>query len=173
MRFNDMLFYEKQKFTQPWIWIILLGANAIFVYGVITQVVLGQPFGDHPASNSVLIIILLFLIALTSVMVMTKLETVIEKDGLQVRFFPYQTSFRRYSWDTIQKAYTRKYNPIGEYGGWGLRGFGKNRAMNVSGNEGLQLVLADDKKLLIGTRKAKEIESVFRKIGRLGNLHPG
>ena len=167
MRFNDMLFYEKQRFTQFWIWIILLGTDALFLFGFFKQIIFGQPFGDKPAPDIVLILVLLLIAGITLSFAMTKLETVIEKDSIRVRFFPYQASFRKYPWSTIKKAYTRKYNPLGEYGGWGLRGFGKNRAMNVSGNQGLQLVMEDEKKLLIGTRKPEEIEEVLKKLGKV------
>jgi len=51
----------------------------------------------------------------------------------------------------------RKYKPLLEYGGYGIRGFGNNRALNISGNTGLQLVFKDGRKLLIGTKKGHEM----------------
>jgi len=42
--------------------------------------------------------------------------------------------------------------------------FGKGRALNMSGNMGLQLELKDGKKLLIGTQKFEELEQLLQKI---------
>jgi hypothetical protein len=51
----------------------------------------------------------------------------------------------------------RKYKPLLEYGGYGIRGFGNNRALNIAGKTGLQLIFKDGRKLLIGTQKGLEM----------------
>ncbi len=161
---NEILFSEKQKFTQWWLWIILLGTNGLIAYGVITQVFMGKTFGDKPAGNTELIIVLLFTFLLLVLFYLFTLETLIKTDGIYVRYFPLHMKFRHYPWEQVRKAYVRQYNPILEYGGWGLRGMGKNRALNISGNQGLQLELEDYRKLLIGTRKPDEINEVLQKL---------
>ena len=71
--------------------------------------------------------------------------------------FPLHLKFRKYLWTEIETAEVRKYKPLLEYGGYGIRGFGKNRALNISGNTGFQLVFKDGRKLLIGTQKGHEM----------------
>lgn len=66
-------------------------------------------------------------------------------------------------WNEIASVEARKYRPILEYGGWGLRGLGKNRAYNVSGTEGLQLVFKDGRRVLVGSRMAQALEEAARK----------
>lgn len=94
------------------------------------------------------------------------LETEIKADGVYVRFNPFHSSFRHYSWDKITKSFIREYRPIREYGGWGLRGLGKRRALNVSGNIGLQLEFKNGDTLLIGTQKGEELAQVLNKLGK-------
>ena len=53
-------FKEKQKFTQWWIWLLLIGLGAIAVYGIIQQILFGVDFGNKPMSNIGLIIFTLF-----------------------------------------------------------------------------------------------------------------
>ena len=54
-------------------------------------------------------------------------------------------------------VYTRTYSPMREYGGWGIR-FGKSgKAYNIKGDEGLQLVFKNGKRLLIGSQKSQEL----------------
>jgi hypothetical protein len=57
----------------------------------------------------------------------------------------------------ITHVEARTYSPLREYGGWGIRGLGSNRAYNVSGNEGVELTLFDGRKVLLGSRRAEEL----------------
>lgn len=86
-----------------------------------------------------------------------KLVTEIRVDGIAVRFFPL-TRDRFFPWSEIVTVEARHYRPIFEYGGWGVRGLGKNKAWNVSGNEGLQLVFKDGRRFLIGSQMAAALE---------------
>jgi magnesium-transporting ATPase (P-type) len=48
---NTILFSEKQRFTQWWLWLILLVVNGLFVTAFYVQVINGKTFGDKPMSN--------------------------------------------------------------------------------------------------------------------------
>jgi len=167
---QSLLFSETQKFKQWWIWVILIGINGTILFGIIQQLFLEQPFGDKPMGNAGLIITAVFISLLSVSFRFFKLETQIKEDGIYVRFFPLQISFRYYSWVSMSKCVIRQYKPISEYGGWGLRGFGKNRALNVSGNVGLQLEFNDGKKLLIGTNKSDELQQIILPLKEKYNL---
>jgi len=163
---DETLFSETQRFKQWWLWALLAGVNGILIFGLVKQVIFGQPFGAKPASDASLIVICGLMLLLTYLFVLLRLETRIKKDGIYYRFVPFHGPFRFHSWDTLQKCYVRKYSPILEYGGWGLRlgMYGKGTAYNVSGNMGLQLKLSNNKKILLGTRKPEEIAEVLKKI---------
>ncbi len=159
------IFQETQQFRQPWIWAILLGMGLFAVYALISQVAWDTPVGNKPAGNTELAVILIFILLLSGLMWSLRLETYIGEEGIHVRLFPFQIQFRSYAWDNIAKCYVRIYDPIREYGGWGLRGLGKNRALNVSGNNGIQLVMHDGARLLIGTQMPDEAGAALRKLG--------
>lgn len=166
---NEILFTERQRFKQWWLWLILLGINGLFLFGVFKQVVSGQQFGDKPMSNIGLLITAGLTILLTILFLNFRLDTLIKKDGIYVRFFPFHLKFKYYAWEKLTKSFVRQYSPIAEYGGWGLRyGFlGKGKAFNVSGDKGLQLEFIDNKKLLIGTSKPDELTEALKRIGQL------
>ncbi len=166
---NEVLFTESQKFKQWWLWLILLGINGLFLFGLFKQVIGGQQFGDKPMSNVGLIVTTVLTIVLTILFVNFRLDTTMTKDGIYVRFFPFHLKFKHYSWDSLTKSYVRQYSPLTEYGGWGLRLglFGKGTAYNVSGDKGLQLEFTDKKKLLIGTNKPDELTETLKKVGQL------
>jgi hypothetical protein len=166
---TEILFSERQKFKQWWLWLILFGINGLFLFGVYRQVIDGQKFGNKPMSNVALIIATALTILLTLLFINFRLDTIIKKDGIYVRFFPFHKKFKHYAWDTLTKSFVRQYSAITEYGGWGLRLglFGKGTAFNVSGDKGLQLEFTNNKKLLIGTNKPYELTETLSKIGQL------
>lgn len=163
---SDLIFTERQKFTQWWLWAILLGINGLFLYGIFVQLVKGQSFGDNPMSDTGLILVTLFVLGLSLLFFSFRLDTEIRRDGIYVRFFPIHLAFKKYAWATIKDAHVRKYAAITEYGGWGLRWglFGKGDALNISGNQGLQLTFHSNKKLLIGTQKPQEINAALARL---------
>lgn len=158
---KGLFFEERQKFTQWWIWLILLGFDVMYSVAVVQQVFMGSQFGKKPASNAVLLLSLAAMLLITAVFYSFKLETRIDSEGIHVKFFPFHFSFRSYPWEKIRNCYVRKYKPVREYGGWGLRGLGDNRALNVKGNMGIQIEFADGKKLLVGTQKFDEASKVL------------
>lgn len=166
---EEILFKERQRFTQWWLWLILLGVNGLFLFGVFKQVINGQQFGNNPMSNAALLIATGLTIVLTLLFINFRLDTKIKKDGIYVRFFPFHLKFKYYSWDKLTKSFVRQYSPLVEYGGWGIRFglFGKGKAFNVSGDKGLQLEFTNRKKILIGTNKPEKLIEVLNKIGQL------
>jgi hypothetical protein len=166
---NDILFAERQQFKQWWLWIILVGVNSVFVAGLIKQVIRGRQFGYKPMSNVELICATGLILLLTIMFVSIRLETIIKSDGIYVRFYPFHIKYKYYTWSSLKKSYVRQYSPIAEYGGWGIRLglFGKGKAYNISGDKGLQLEFNNNQKLLIGTNKPEELNTVLLSIGQL------
>lgn len=160
-----ILFKEQQRFRQWWIWLILLGINGLILFGIWQQVILGKPFGNNPASNGVMLFIAVMSLLMTVFFMSVRLETIVDEHGVSIRFFPFHRKLHRFPWQQITKAYVRQYQPIREYGGWGLRTGGSKhgKALNVSGDMGLQLELDNGERLLIGTQKPDELRLLIPK----------
>jgi hypothetical protein len=160
-------FSEIQKFRQWWLWFSLAGIKCLMGFFIVTQVLFGKPFGSSVAENAALLIGFLFMLVLSFLFFIMKLETRITDTGISVRFYPLQLKFRHYNWEDIELAYIRNYSPLAEYGGWGIRYSlsGQGKALNVSGRTGLQLVFKDGRKLLIGTSKPEDLTQVLLILG--------
>ena len=164
---NQILFYETQRFRRPWFLAIILCVNGFFIYAFVSQVMMGHPIAnsamsDVGLSTTILIVVLISILFLT-----VRLDTLIREDGLYLRFFPFQGRYKKYAWQQLSKIFIRAYNPFLEFGGRGYRiTFGKGKAYNVSGNTGLQIIMKDNSKLLIGTLKPLEAEEAINKINR-------
>ncbi len=163
----ENLFTEKQRFNQWWLWLLLIVVNGLVLYNFYKYAITGN---IENTAFSFLVGIPFFIPLLVSFLLLSfRLDTTINEEGIYVRFFPLQIKMKYYPWNEIANCFVREYSPIGEYGGWGMRGFGKNRALNISGNKGLQIEFTDQKRLLIGTNKPDELKSVIAGIEMIRN----
>ncbi|WP_299110184.1 hypothetical protein [uncultured Tenacibaculum sp.] len=153
------VFKEEQRFIQLWL-IVLLAVSTI----VPLVIVIREYLNDKTSLYNFLATLALILFA-TGFIFFFKLKTRIDEYGIHYQFFPFHLKSRLIKWSFVKKAYIRKYDAISEYGGWGLKNlfWKKNgRAINVSGNIGIQLEFVNGKKLLIGTLKEQEATSVLQ-----------
>lgn len=183
---DEFVFYEKQR-QKPYIVVaIIMAVDIMFFYNTVRQLKYGIIWGNNPTSNTGLAVLCVFMLLLTVWLLNYSMSTYMDKEGIRIKIMilPFFPVCRFFSWDMISKAYVRKYNPVMEYGGWGIRTAGlrfnlfkttgwlagnfkkKNIAYNMSGNRGLQLELTDGKRILIGTRKPHEMEDILRKSGK-------
>ncbi len=150
-------FREEQRFRQIWIWFLILGIAALMWYSAFTQIIQRRPFGENPAPNSLLIIFwVLFGLGLPVLFFSIRLITEVRLDGIYIRFFPFHFSSKKIAFQDLQSFEVRTYNALREYGGWGIRYGPQGKAYNVGGNRGVQLVLTDGKRILIGSQKPEE-----------------
>lgn len=161
---QQILFTEKQSVRQWWIWLFLLAINAFFMYGTYRQVIGGQQFGDNPMSNSGLLLYTGIFMLLTVLMYFFQLITHFTKEGIYLKYFPFQQKYKAFKWQDIAKAEVRTYQPLREYWGWGIRYGSKGMAYTLSGNQGLQLTLKDGAQVLIGTNQAEKLTEILQTI---------
>lgn len=156
------VFIEEQRFTQLWLIIIIIFSSLVPIGMMINEY---QNDKNSFSLEMVLLISLVILLPL-GIIFLFKLSTRIDEQGIHYQFFPFHFSLKKIGWNEISKAYVRTYDPIGEYGGWGIK-FGlfgnraRGNAVNISGDLGIQLELKNGKKLLIGTQKESEAKSVL------------
>jgi hypothetical protein len=160
------LFTEKQKFRQKWLIAVVVLTAGIAIYGFIQQIVFGLPFGNNPAPDIVMVLLLLVPLGLFWLFFSFTLHTRIDRYGITYMFFPVHRRERSIPWDSVKQVFVRKYKPIAEYGGWGFRMGRSGTAFNTGGNMGLQIVLNDGKKILIGTQQPVEMKNVLDKLGK-------
>jgi len=160
----NALFIEKQRFNQKWLLALIAIPVVIASWGLIQQLILEKPFGNKPASDLGLILSFLVPGLLVIFVLILTLNTKIDKNGISYQFWPVHRKEQLIKWEEVSRAYVRKYKPILEYGGWGFRTGRKGRALNTSGNIGLQIEFVSGKKLLIGTHKPEELARVLHKL---------
>lgn len=159
-------FHEEQKFNQWWIWLLIAVCSGIWIWSFVQQILMGKPFGQNPMSDLGVILTGFFPVIIILLFQFLKLETVIDDQGIKCRFKPFQRKFKTFLPHDIVRWEVKKYHPIREYGGWGIRsGFFRNSsAYNVTGNVGLYMELKSKKSFLIGTQRPDAIKHAMEKL---------
>lgn len=147
------VFVEEQQFKRWWLFIIMLA--------LITGLFLSFLFSGNDEEAKIPILFAMLIIVLVFwLMLSLRLHTRIDNYGIVTRFSPFGFSKRRFSWNEIDQCYLRKYS-FREYGGRGMRVMKKKKAYTVGGNQGIQIIMKDDKKFLIGTQKPLDAKIVI------------
>ena len=123
-------------------------------------------FNANQTDTSQKIIIVSAVLGLTilcfSWMLLLKLETVINESSITADFKGIPLAKRNSLFSEIQKMEVVTYEPLYEYGGWGVRfNFKKGWCYNVSGNKGLLITYKSGKTFLIGTQRADELTEIL------------
>ena len=159
------VFKEEQRFTQLWLQ-VLLAVSFIVPLVLITNELIEKGWQNTDARVGFIVVVLSVLLTYGFIFSL-KLITRIDERGINFRFLPFHLSSKHISWSELKAAYVRKYEPISEYGGWGMKG-GKlwNKSKGVSyttkGDVGIQLELLNGKKILLGTQRAEEAKQVLQ-----------
>lgn len=155
----NIFFKEEQRFSQWWLWIIIIGLGNIPIFGIYKQFILGEKFGNNPMSDLGLIIFSIFIFGIIILFLFMRLKTEITNNKIHLSFFPFVK--KDILWTNVKSAKVIKYGFVG----YGIRiGMSHGTIYNTSGNKGLSLELFNGKKYLIGTQKEKELQSVLKRM---------
>ncbi len=152
------MFREVQRFGQAWVWALVLMVTAVAWIGGYQQLLLKRPFGNNPAPDSLMWVILgLFGIGFPLFFYSLRLVTEVRADGLYYRYSPLHRRFHRIVFSDMQSAEAISYRPVRDYGGWGIRCGPKGKAFNVRGNRGVEIVQSDGSRILLGSQRSEEL----------------
>lgn len=155
-------FTEIQKFTQWWLWAILIGVSSLPFAAVFKQISSGEPLGTNPMPPTGLLIFFVGSLALILFFAYIELRTEIDQKGIRVRLRPIARNI--FTWDQIEKVEPITYGFVG----YGLRfSFKYGTVYNIGGNKGLAVYLKDGGRFVIGTQKPKAIMEAARVFGNL------
>lgn len=164
---GTLLFREEQPVGQTiiplfliMIWLFVTG---MFGWGFYEQLVLSQPWGDNPTSDTTLIITGITVIVGLGVMVMllirNSLITEVHTDGFYYRFPPFVNKMRRIPVEQIATVEVRKYGVFPGRIGAGVKRSPLRRttAYQVGGNKVVLITLKTGRRIVFGTKKMEEM----------------
>lgn len=152
---QNSVYTEKQSF---WTWWLML------LFGIIWTLQLQPIYENNWKIDHSSYVGLGILLAVLLFFLIVRLKTKIDNTGITIRFFPFVRK-KTWLWEDIREIYIKEYS-IADYGGWGYR-VGKNgTAYNTKGRYGLQLLLKNGSRVMIGTQNQEQVQYVidsFRK----------
>lgn len=163
MKEEEVLYYECQSYKPvgPWTTIVpsslfLIVYPAYSLYKLISESV---NINDDSVSADTMMLIGPLMIAVGMAMLWmyyaARLETIVTNEAVYYRFYPFNMDYNIKTPEQIKSFEMVKYNPLIDYGGWGIRYNEKGKAFNVSGDKGVQFTLSD-RALLIGTQNPEK-----------------
>jgi len=160
----DLRFKETQKFTQWWLWLIILAPIILFVIKIIsTRIYVFGGYAAAETSNSTMIWIAnrvtlgellpyLFYLLTVLFLVLIKLKVVVTDKEIKIRHLLFFQKVINLS--DINEAKKIDYDFVG----YGIRKTKKyGTVYNVKGKKGVALTLTNGKKYLIGSKKPEQL----------------
>ncbi len=147
------IYIEEQSINQIWVWALMgVEVTLFLVPMLLMKMSLSLMFIP-------MIILLFSLVALSSL----RLRTRIDEEGVHYQMNLFQWKERTIPWSAIDQIYVRRYSPIREYGGWGIRWGLQGWAYSLRGSYGIQIVKKDGKRILVGTRQPEAAKQFLQK----------
>jgi len=147
-------FHEEQTFG-PW----LLGA-VLAVVGL-PLLFLGVESLDRPVAVVPSIIAIAIFLPILAIFLATRLVVDVTGDEIRVAFH-FLWPAQRIPVTVVRRAHVEHYDPLVQYGGWGVRfAFARGWAFTTGGHDGVLVETTDGKRVMIGSRRAPELEAAI------------
>lgn len=150
------LFYEVQSIRQPRVWALVAILPAGFTLLLIWQVLLGHPAGPRPLPNSSVIGWTIFLWLVWLRLITIRLATRVDPGKVSVSLRGLW-KVRRIALAEVSGAEVVTYQPVEDYGGYGIRLTKRGRAYIASGDRGVRLTFAKGGRVLIGSQEPEKL----------------
>lgn len=163
---GSLRFRESQRFIGRRLGLALVLAGALAgAWGAWRIALEGPRMGGWPPALALLLVA----VGVPAFFWAAELTVEVWPDRLEVRFPPFVK--RRIPLNELRSARARRYRPLLEYGGWGVRHGLGGKAYNVRGDRGVQIGLASGESFLLGSQRADELaealaETVRERYGR-------
>jgi hypothetical protein len=148
-------YHEEQHFHRALMGLLLVAMVFVVVVTVVAV------FFSRPGDALLLAIAPVVVILVASLISLSHLDVDVTDRGVSIAF-RYLWPTRRIGFADIVGLEVRRYNPLLEYGGWGVRLGPKGWGYMTAGNEGVQLRLRRGLPVLIGSTRPRELEAAIR-----------
>ena len=150
------LFHEEQSLRQPRLLILTAIPPVAMLLLAIWQVGLGHPWGKQPMSNARIVGWTIFLWLIYFRLITVKLITDVLPGELSVAMRGLWRSYR-ISLAAVQSVRIVAYDPVADWGGYGVRSTARGKAFIAGGNKGVELALKKGGVVLVGTQRPDEL----------------
>jgi len=152
------LYHEVQAFRQWPTDLVLAMPPAAMIFITCRQWIWHHPFGNPPASNGGLLFLSVLLVFVYIRLITVRLVTDLRPGELRIRLRGLWRS-RKIRREDVRSVKAVSYDPVRDFGGYGIRSGRKGKAYIARGNKGVEVELQDRRKVLIGSQQPDELAS--------------
>ena len=96
---------------------------------------------------------------------LARLRVRVRPDGLFLHLGEVQLLRRSVAFEEIERVEVVRYRPLREFGGWGIRGWGRKKAWSMRGDRAVRLHLTGGRLLYVGSDTPDRLAERIRTIG--------
>lgn len=152
---------EVQRARQPWI----VAVVALIALAAWVSLLVSLFRSEGVPVWAMALVAAVFGVGLPWFLLSLELRTTVDGSGLHVRFRP-PIGGHDFAPGDIASVEAVTYQPVKQFGGWGVR-FGRHgsRALNVSGNRGVEIVERGGRRWVIGSQRPEELAAAVAALG--------
>lgn len=149
--------YTERTAWAGWVRAVLWGAIAVSCYPIVAGV-------DHqlPLPGRVLVAAGIVAAGVLVEGLLAGLTVLVKESEIVIHLGRVPLVRRRVPFAEIVSLESVQYHPIRDFGGWGVRGWGKRKAWSARGDQAVALVLDGERLLLIGSDRPRRLEERIR-----------
>jgi len=147
------IFHEEQAFRQRYARISLATPPAALLFITLRQLVWHHPWGNPAVSNGELVFLSVLLVLVYVRLITVRLVTDLRSTEIAVGLRGLWRR-RKIPLSQVRTARPVEYDPVREFGGYGIRSGLRGQAYIADGTSAVELELQDGCKVLIGSRES-------------------
>ncbi len=152
--------YEERTPWPAWVALLVWASTASATYGLLSE----RGSGLSPAARWLVLPGALGAgLALRTLL--GSLRVRVGADGLFLHLGDVPLLRRSIAFEEIERVEVVRYRPLLEFGGWGIRGWGRKKAWSMRGDRAVRLHLTGDRLLYIGSDVPDRLAERIRTIG--------
>lgn len=155
------LFHEEQRFQVLRLRVMLALPPIALLALAVWQVGLGHPWGQHPMSNGGLIGLTIFLWLVYFRLITVRLVTDVRPPWVSIGLRGLWPA-RRIALSNIAGAKVVTFQPMRDFGGYGIRSSRQGKAYLAAGTRGVRLELKNCSAIIIGSARPEELSQALR-----------
>jgi hypothetical protein len=155
------LFHEEQRLQFLRLRVMLALPPLALLALAVWQIGLGHPWGEHPMSNGGLIGLTIFLWLVYFRLITARLVTDVQPTRVSIGLRGLWPA-RHISLSDITNAKVVTFQPMRDFGGYGIRSSSKGKAYLAAGIRGVRLELKNGSAITIGSERPEELSQALR-----------
>lgn len=158
----NVLFREVQQFRQPLFWVIVIAVFVVMIvsFGIpfLKELREQKKFGGKGINFAITMVVYVVLLVL---FFQTALTVEVRTDGVYHQLFPLEWSKGRIAPQQIKSHRAIRFNPLKDFGGWGIRLGNMGKGYIVSGDRGVRIVQTNGDAIVLGSQRARALEQAI------------